>query len=56
MSEELWQKYYGQPNPKYGNRAQYGMLIDINKCLGCHSCTMACKHTWTTGPGQENMY
>ncbi|MCC0007742.1 MAG: hypothetical protein H6876_06410 [Hyphomicrobiaceae bacterium] len=56
MSEELWQKYYGQPNPKYGNRAQYGMLIDINKCLGCHSCTMACKHTWTNGPGQEDMY
>jgi len=56
MSEELWQKYYGQPNPKYGNRAQYGMLIDINKCIGCHSCTMACKQTWTSGPGQEDMF
>lgn len=56
MSEELWQKYYGQPNPKYGNRAQYGMLIDINKCIGCHTCTMACKQTWTSGPGQEDMY
>ncbi|MEO5338447.1 MAG: hypothetical protein H7841_16390 [Magnetospirillum sp. WYHS-4] len=56
MSEELWRKYYGQPNPKYGNRVQFGMLIDINKCLACHTCTMACKTTWTSGPGQENMY
>jgi nitrate reductase beta subunit len=56
MSEELWQKYYGQPNPKYGNRAQYGMLIDINKCIGCHTCTMACKNTWTSGSGQEDMF
>jgi nitrate reductase beta subunit len=56
MSEELWKKYYGQPNPVYGNRAQYGMLIDINKCIGCHTCTMSCKQTWTSSPGQENMY
>jgi Fe-S-cluster-containing dehydrogenase component len=56
MSEKLWQKYYGKPNPIYGNKKQYGMLIDLNKCLGCHTCTMACKMTWTDEPGQENMY
>ncbi len=56
MSEELWRKYYGQPNPIYGNRVQFGMLIDINKCIGCHTCSMACKTTWTSGPGQEHMY
>jgi nitrate reductase beta subunit len=56
MSEELWQKYYGQPNPIYGNKRQYGMLLDLNKCLGCHTCTVACKTSWTDGPGQDNMY
>lgn len=56
MSEALWKKYYGKPNPIYGNRKQYGMLLDINKCLGCHTCTIACKTTWTDGPGQEDMY
>ncbi len=23
--------------------AHYGMVIDIRKCIGCHSCTVACK-------------
>jgi tetrathionate reductase subunit B len=22
---------------------QYGMLIDVRRCIGCHSCTVACK-------------
>ena len=22
---------------------QYGMLIDVRRCIGCHSCTIACK-------------
>jgi Fe-S-cluster-containing dehydrogenase component len=56
MSEKLWQKYYGKPNPIYGNKRQYGMLLDLNKCLGCHTCTMACKTSWTDGPGQADMY
>lgn len=56
MSEELWQKYYSRPNSIYGNKVQYGMLIDINKCIGCHTCTIACKTTWTDGQGQEDMY
>lgn len=56
MSEALWQKYYGKPNHIYGNRRQYGMLMDLNKCLGCHTCTIGCKTTWTDGPGQDNMY
>lgn len=25
---------------------QYGMIIDIDKCVGCHACTVACKAEW----------
>jgi Fe-S-cluster-containing dehydrogenase component len=56
MSEQLWQRYYGAPNARYHNRQQYGVLIDLNKCLGCHTCQVVCKTTWSDGPGQESMY
>lgn len=25
---------------------QYGMVIDLHKCVGCHSCSVACKSEW----------
>lgn len=28
---------------------QVRMVFDLNKCLGCHTCTMACKTMWTDG-------
>jgi tetrathionate reductase subunit B len=28
---------------KRGRRIQYGMVIDVRRCIGCHSCTVACK-------------
>ena len=30
--------------------AQHGWLIDLDRCIGCHSCTVACKSEQNTAP------
>jgi len=35
---------------------QMSAVFDINKCIGCQTCTMACKTLWTAGKGQEYMF
>jgi nitrate reductase beta subunit len=37
-------------------KKQFAAVFDINKCIACQTCTMACKQTWTTGKGQEYMF
>lgn len=32
---------------------QGGAVFDLNKCIGCQTCSLACKTTWTSGKGQE---
>ncbi|PLX36935.1 MAG: respiratory nitrate reductase subunit beta [Hyphomicrobiales bacterium] len=29
---------------------------DLNKCIGCQNCTVACKKAWTRNEGQDYMY
>ena len=35
---------------------QLAMVMDLNKCIGCHTCTVACKTQWTNRDGREYMY
>ncbi|HLU21002.1 MAG TPA: nitrate reductase subunit beta [Bacillaceae bacterium] len=37
-------------------KAQYGMVMNLDKCIGCHTCSVTCKTTWTNRPGAEYMY
>jgi nitrate reductase beta subunit len=30
--------------------------MDLGRCLACQSCTVACRMTWTLGPGQETSF
>ncbi|CAA7600703.1 nitrate reductase [Acididesulfobacillus acetoxydans] len=34
-------------------KAQMAMVINLDKCLGCHTCSITCKNTWTNRSGLE---
>ena len=31
--------------------AQYGFLIDLSRCIGCHACVISCKQWHDIPPG-----
>ncbi|MFO0983335.1 MAG: 4Fe-4S dicluster domain-containing protein [Planctomycetota bacterium] len=37
-------------------KEQFAFVFNINRCIACQSCTMACKSTWTFSKGQEHMW
>lgn len=37
-------------------KAQIAMVMNLDKCLGCHTCSITCKNTWTNRSGAEYMY
>ena len=43
---------YEVPRPE----RQIAMVLDLNKCLGCQTCTIACKKLWNTDAGTDYAY
>jgi len=43
-------------NPSSSTSRQLGMVMDLNKCLGCQTCTVACKKLWNTDTGTGYAY
>ncbi|MGG4092963.1 nitrate reductase subunit beta [Paenibacillus lautus] len=37
-------------------KAQVAMVMNLDKCIGCHTCSVTCKSTWTNRPGAEYMW
>jgi len=34
-------------------RAQIAMVLNLDKCIGCHTCSVTCKNVWTSRLGME---
>ena len=34
-------------------RSQVGMVLNLDKCIGCHTCSVTCKNVWTSREGVE---
>ena len=34
-------------------RAQIGKVLNLDKCIGCHTCSVTCKNVWTSRDGVE---
>jgi nitrate reductase / nitrite oxidoreductase, beta subunit len=37
-------------------RAHVSVVFHLDKCIGCHTCSVACKNVWTDRPGAEYMW
>lgn len=44
------------PYPEAHPHRQFVAVFNINRCIGCQTCTGACKATWTFSRGQEYMW
>lgn len=38
------------------SRRQLAWVFDLNKCIGCQTCSVACKVLWTQDEGTEHMW
>jgi len=36
--------------------AQLGMVMNLDKCIGCHTCSVTCKQAWTNRSGVEYVW
>jgi len=37
-------------------KAQVAMVLNLDKCIGCHTCSIPCKNVWTNRDGAEYMW
>ncbi len=37
-------------------RSQIALVFHLDKCIGCHTCSIACKNIWTDRKGTEYMW
>ena len=37
-------------------RSQVAMVFHLDKCIGCHTCSIACKNVWTDRKGADYMW
>jgi nitrate reductase beta subunit len=44
------------PHEERHPKWQFAFVFNPNRCIGCQTCTMACKSTWTFSKGQELMW
>jgi nitrate reductase beta subunit len=44
------------PYPEHHPDRQFAFVFNINRCIACQTCSMACKSTWTFSEGQETMW
>ncbi len=41
---------------KNGQQRQLAWVFDLNRCIGCQTCSVACKVLWTQGDGTDHMW
>src|SRR5690625_7977242 len=56
MNRLLFEKWKGTRWIGLKIKAQFGMVMNLDKCIGCHTCSVTCSNTWTDRPGAEYMY
>ena len=37
-------------------KSQIAMVLNLDKCIGCHTCSIPCKNVWTNRTGAEYMW
>lgn len=37
-------------------RSQIAMVLNLDKCIGCHTCSITCKNVWTSREGLEYVW
>ncbi len=54
--KELALEFQASKEKLLESKRQVAMVMDLNKCIGCQLCSMACKSLWTQLEGREYMW